>query len=243
MYHSLNYRNRMGKRLRWFRAQVPVGRKPVATTVLLGLMAASLIFIPQPFGIGGFSLGVLVLGSDYKIVQMLSMERPYRWIQSEDSIKKEVMRDYRTKVFIDRGPSEIELQLQSEGNFRATIEQHTECIFPGLIFRIYVEAPLDEDRDLQYHLRLGTAEVTRVSEMRESSVTVFFTVIEWETSFEDNEERLFAKDAISKIQNKNEGDLQAFAKIAETERVNEFGVEEWRAIYDWAVDDEPDSSS
>ncbi|MFC4406603.1 hypothetical protein [Haloarchaeobius iranensis] len=148
-----------------------------------------------------------------------------------------VKRDYQAKQFIERGPDQIELQVQSDGDFRGTVHQKPDCLYTGLRFRIYVEAPVSESDDLDYHLRLGTAELTRVSVTGDDSRTVFLTIDEWETRFEDRDEEQFAERARARILGDEEGDISPFAKIAEAERINEFGIDEWRAIYDWANSD------
>jgi len=179
-----------------------------------------------------------MLASDYKILQMLSLDAQYRWVQSRSGLKDRVERDYRAKVFIERGPKKIELQSQADGNFRAVINHETECLYPGLRFRIYVEAPLDDSEGLHYHLRLGTGEVTRVSETNDGSVTAFVTIESWETEFEDEDEAQFAAEAKRAIQTAGDSSFEPFAKIAEKDRINEFDIDEWRAIYDWTTTDE-----
>jgi hypothetical protein len=227
----------MGTRLKRFRRWLPVPRKALVTTVVLLSMGAALLFAPRPYGAGLFSLGVLVLASDYAILTMLSLDRQYRWIQARDALTERVERDYRAKVFIERGPDKIELHPQTSGDFRAVVDEASDNLYQGMLFRVYVKAPLDTSDDLSYDLRLGTAEITRVSDTDDESVTAFLTIREWEQTFEDSDEQELAAAAKREIQSPGECSYSPFAKIAERDRINEFETEEWRAIYDWATTD------
>jgi len=201
-------------------------------------MGSALVLLKQPYGAGVFSLGVLVLASDYAILKMLSLNGAYRWIQAKNALIERVERDYRAKVFIERGPDKIELHPQTSGNFRAVVDEASENLYPGMLFRIYIKAPLDNPDGLFYDLRLGTAEITRVSDTNDGSVTAFLTIREWETQFEDSDERKLATEAKHEIRSPGSCSFSPFAKIAEKDRINKFDAEEWRAIYDWAIEDD-----
>ncbi|WP_129112697.1 hypothetical protein [Halegenticoccus tardaugens] len=200
----------------------------------------ALVFIPQPYGTGVFSLGVLTLGSEYKVLKLVSLDGQYKWIQSRDTLYKRIERNYRAKKFIQEGPVKIDLHPQTGGDFRARVVGNSECLFSGMLFRVYVEAPLhDPDEDLHYHLRLGSAELTRLSETSDGTVSVFFTIKDWETEFEDESEKRFAEDAQRRLREGSD-EPQAFAKSVSADRVNEFELDEWKAIYDWSKELDPD---
>lgn len=213
---------------------VPVSRKPLLTVVVLLTMGSALVFVVQPYGTGLFSLGVLLLSSDYVILEMVGLEGLYRWIEANDTLHERIERNYRAKKYMIEGPSRLTLYPQVSGNLRAHVDDEAKYLFEEMPFRVYVEAPsTGTEEDLNYHLQLASAELTRLSDRSGTGVTAFFTITDWEKEFEDEQEREYAKEARRRLEN-GDNDIDPFGKVKVGERVNEFELDEWQAIYDWS---------
>ena len=216
------------------RAYSPISRKPLLTVLVLSAMGSALVSLSRPYGTGVFSLGVLLLSSDYAILKMIGLERPYDWIEANDTFHERIERNYRAKRYMVEGPSRLELHPQTGGNLRAHVEDEAKYLFEEMPFRVYVEAPSTEtDEDLNYHLQLASAELTRLSDRPESGVTAFFTITDWGTEFEDAQERRYAEKARANLED-GESEVEPFGKVQRGKRVNEFELNEWQAIYDWS---------
>lgn len=221
-----------------FAKQLPVSRKPFITVGVLSAMGCSLVFVNQPYGTGLFSLGVLLLASDYAILRMAGLKEVYRWVEASDTVHERVKRNYRAKRYREKGPDRLAFRPQTEGNLRAHIEGEAEYLFEGMPFRVYVEAPsTGTTEDLNYHLQLASANLTRLSDGPDRGATAFFTITDWEDEFEDETEREYAQAARAEIE-RGSDDVLPFGKVKVGERVNEFDLDEWRAIYDWAKEEE-----
>ena len=196
-------------------------------------MGTMLVFAPQPYGTGLFSLGSLLLASDYAILQTVGLDSWYRWIEANDTLHERIRRNYRAKKYTEHGPSRLPLRPQGAGNLRAHVDDE-EYVFEGMPFRVYVEAPSTETAEnLNYHLQLASAELTRLSDSSERGATAFFSVTEWEDEFEDERERKYAKRARRNIK-QGTGEFRPFGKLKLGQRVNQFELNEWQAIYDWS---------
>lgn len=212
---------------------VPLSRKSLLSVFILGGMGLALVSLEHPYGVGTFSFGSLVLGSDYKILKIVGLDGCYHWIESRDTIHTEIERNYQAKKFIEEGPDRLDLHPRSEGNLRSMVPA-TDYVFEGMPFRIYVEAPsTGTTEDLQYHLQVASAELTRLSETSGSGATAFFTITDWNDSFEDDEETERASNIQRRLR-QGDDEISPFAKVKVSERVNEFELDEWRAIYDWS---------
>lgn len=201
-------------------------------------MWAGLVWLPEPFGSGIFALGGVILSTDYEVLKTLRLDRQYRWITTP-GIVTEARQQYKRKRFIERGPDKIDLHSQANGDFRGSLSPGSDSVYEGLTFRVYVEAPLGEstadggsDGVTHYDLRLGTIEVTRVSES-ENGQTLFFSVTEWNDTFEDTTESQFAAEVKQRLRQGDDSD-DPFAKVVDVGSVNEYDVEEWRSISEWA---------
>lgn len=211
----------------------PVTRKPLLTVGILLTMGAMLVFAPRPYGTGLFSLGVLLLGSDYSVLRMVGLDGCYRWIEGHDTLHERIRRNYRAKKYTEKGPRRLPLRPQRAGNLRAHVDDE-EYVFEGMPFRVYVEAPSTETaEELNYHLQLASAELTRLSDSSERGATAFFSITEWEDEFEDERERRYAERARENIEQGTDS-FQPFGKVKLGERVNQFELNEWQAIYDWS---------
>jgi hypothetical protein len=222
---------------RWaygLRTYSPISRKPLLTVLVLSVMGFALVSLSRPYGTGLFSLGVLLLSSDYGILKTIGLERPYDWIEANDTFHERIERNYRAKKYRAEGPSRLELHPQTGRDLRARVEDEAKYLFEEMPFRVYVEAPsTGTDEDLNYHLQLASAELTRLSDHPESGVTAFFTITDWETEFEDEQERRCAEKARENVES-GDSDVVPFGKVRIGERVNEFELDEWQAIYDWS---------
>lgn len=203
-------------------------------------MWAGLVWLPKPLGSGIFALGGVLLSTDYEVLKTLRLDRQYRWITTP-GIVTEARQQYKRKTFIERGPGRINLHSQANGDFRGSFSPSSDSVYEGLTFRVYVEAPLDEstaneetanDGVTHYDLRLGTIEVTRVSESDQGQ-TLFFSVIEWSDTFEDETEARLAGEVQERLRRGDNSD-EPFAKVVDVGSVNEYDVDEWRSISEWA---------
>lgn len=220
----------------------PVSRKPLLTVSILLGMGSALTLVEQPYGTGLFSLGVLLLGSDYTILKMVGLNRLYRVIEANDTFHKRIRRNYRAKKYKVEGPPRLSFQAQTGGDLRANVDDEAEYLFEEMPFRVYVEAPsTDTEEDLNYHLQLASAELTRLSERTERGATAFFTITEWEREFEDEQEQRYAEVAREKVRN-GADDVEPFGKVKIGGRVNEFELDEWQAIYDWSRSENTDTT-
>lgn len=215
------------------RERSPISRKPLLTICVLAGMGSALVSVDQPYGTGLFSLGVLVLASDYTVLRMIGLEGLYRWIEANDTLRERVQRNYHAKKYKEEGPSRLTLRPQTGGDLRAHVDDE-EYLFEGMPFRVYVEAPLAETmEDLNYHLQLASAELTRLSDSSEQGITAFFSITEWEDEFEDEREWRYAEEAREELRSGTDS-VQPFGKVKVGERVNEFELDEWQAIHDWS---------
>jgi len=209
-------------------------------------MGLCLVCLSRPYNVAGFSAGVTVLSTDYKILRRIGLEPIYQAIARPNLAGR--ARDlYKRKQFIENGEDKIRLTPHEDGNFRGTVSEGTEYVREGLEFLLYVEAPIGGNHAPSavdtYDLRLGSIEVTDVSKTSgdRDVVTVFCSVSEWEYDFEDRKERQLAnevRERFSRVQgsgdDENEGSGMApFAKMDQREQVNDFTLDEWRAISQW----------
>jgi len=226
---------RFRERIKTIQNYLPVTKRFIITFSILVIMGLALIYLPSPYGMGTFSIGVLLLSTEYKVLKLISLDQVYDWIITNESLHKSVQKDYELKKFITRGPEKIEIDSITEGNFRAVVTQTSECLYPGLNFTIYVRAPVqDLDEDLCYDLRLGSAKITRVSKIDNNRRSVFFAVEEWIDEFEDEFEQEFAEDAKDQLIKKGNSEHRPFVKINKKDNINKFSIEEWSAIYEWS---------
>lgn len=197
-------------------------------------MGGALLTLGRPFGFGIFSLGVLVLGSDYELFTMVGFDSVRDWIEAGDTIHERIERNYQAKKFIEDGPDHLDLHPQTDGDLKAYVPDG-EHLFEGMPFRVYVEAPSPASAEnLEYHLQIASATVTRVSDTSGREAVVFLTVTEWVENFEDEAENQIGEFLQNELKRGN-SDVPAFAKVKISERVDEFELEEWRAIYDWST--------
>lgn len=208
-------------------------RKPLLTVGILSAMGSALVFVNQPYGTGLFSLGVLLLASDYTIIQMAGLTRLYRWIEANDTLHERIKRNHRAKKYKIEGPNRLTLRPQTGRDLRAHVDDEKH-VFEGMPFRVYVEAPSTQTAEnLNYDLQLASAKLTRLSDSSEQGVTAFFSITEWEDEFEDEQEQQYAESTRKEIQQGSD-DPQPFGKVKVGERVNEFELDEWQAIFDWS---------
>lgn len=210
-------------------------------------MGLCLVSLSRPYNVAGFSAGVTVLSTDYKLLRRIGLEPVYRAIMTPNLAGR--ARDlYKRKQFIEQGSDRIELTFEGEGNFRAQVLQGTEYVYTGLRFRLYIEAPIrgnaiGKDVDT-YHLRLGTVEVTDVSETTgdREGVVVFLSVRNWYIDSQDKRRDNLAQKAREHFSGENTGTTESaketelespFAKVEDRGQINEFSVDQWRAISRW----------
>lgn len=197
-------------------------------------MGGALLTLGRPSGFGIFSLGVLVLGSDYELLAMAGLNSIYHWIESNDTLHEKIERNYRAKKFLVEGPDKLELYPHTGENFRAHVPDG-EHLFEGMPFRVYVEAPSPGTVEtLQYHLQIASAKVTRISETSDRAAAVFLTATEWVERFEDEAEKQIGESVQNELKRGN-SDVRPFAKVKISERIDEFELEEWRVIYEWST--------
>lgn len=216
------------------RGEIPVERKSAVTVLTLFVMGGALLTLGRPFGFGIFSLGVLLLGSDYELLAMVGLDSMYEWVESRDTLHKRIERNYRAKKFLEEGPDRLDVHPQTGGDFRAHVPDG-EYVFEGMPFRVYVEAPSPGTVEtLEYHLQIASAKVTRISDTSGRAVVVFLTVTEWVDRFEDDVEKRIGQSVQHELE-LGDGDVRPFAKVKLSERADEFDLEEWRIIYEWSV--------
>jgi hypothetical protein len=196
-------------------------------------MFLGLQYLPSPYSMAAFTLGGVILSTDYDLLRVLGLDDIYRWIEANEGIHERARRNYAMRKFIRDGPDRITLHVETEGNLRAVVPGD-DMYFEGMRFRVCVDEPsTNTDEDLEYHLRIGTATVTRISESSDSRQTLFLSIDTWESTFEDDRER-------RRIQRSKEGLLrgdieeEVFAKPLTDDSLNEFTISEWRAIRDWS---------
>lgn len=220
----------------------PFTRKTILNVLLLTGMGLSLVFLSKPYGSAAFAFGGVFLSTDYKILKTLRLNDQYHWIQNENT-SAEAQRQYKRKQFIERGPDRVELKPMGNGDFRGVLTQASECVYEGLTFRIYVKASLDKketvkksnsDQVTHYDLRLGTVEITRISESDEGRI-LFLSITGWNENYEDQQEEHLVKEVRERLEIEDDSD-EPFAKVIDEGKVNEFDIDEWRAIADWAED-------
>lgn len=229
----------------------PFSRKSVVTLCLLSLMGVCLSRLPRPYNVAAFSTGVTVLSTDYRLLRRLGFDGVYRAITKPDLVSR-ANDQYRRKQFVERGPDRVELTAEDDGNFRGRVSEGNEHVYVGLRFLLYVEAPIEENRvrgDVDtYHLRLGTVEVTDVSETSggRDTVTIFLSVSQWVTEFEDKRQAELAQSVRSQFDSRDGTDTgsegtrtsrRPFAKVESRGQINEFSLDQWRAISRWVADE------
>jgi hypothetical protein len=196
-------------------------------------MWAALVNVPSPYNRGLFVLGGIVLSTDYGVLRTINLEGLYRWIDTP-GLASEAEQQYRRKQFIERGPEEIELKSEANGDFRGQITQATDSIYGGLTFWLCVREPYDGGENLKYHLRLGVVKVTDISEST-SGKLLSFSIVNWREGFESRGEMERADEIKARLEEGDTSD-ELFAKVVNVSGVNEFDTNEWRAIADWADD-------
>ena len=192
-----------------------------------------------------------IISGDYKPLQYLGLSRLYQTITAPN-ITSRAENQYRRKQFAEHGPNRIELTPEGGGNFRARVSEGTEQVYSGLDFLLYVEAPIVEEGvkgDVDtYDLRLGTVEVTGVSEISGNTddVTIFLSVSQWKSEFEDQRQEQLARDVHAQFGSGDDAeaspagersDKTPFAKVNPKARINDFSLSQWRAISRWVSDE------
>lgn len=224
----------------------PYSRKSVVTAFLLIFMYLGLTQLGRPYNQAVFGLGTLLLSTDYKVLRTVSLSGVYRAVAKPGIVNRAEKR-YRRKQFIEGGQDKIRLIPQEDGNFRGTVSEGTEYVREGLEFLLYVEAPIGGGHAPsgvnRYDLRLGSIEITNVSNTsgKRDVVTVFFSISNWEHSFEDRKERQLAnevRERFSRVQGTGKqgneaGGMAPFAKMDQRGEVNDFSLDEWCAISQW----------
>lgn len=214
------------------------GRKFFITLIMLAGMWAALTFAPEPYNTGIFSLGGIVLATDYELLKTFKLTPIYNRIHPKTSYER-AKRLSQAKEFVRNGPDKINLQVRTRDTLRGKVDDGLDCLYEGLEFQIYIKAPYDPE-DLSYDLRIATAEVSRINIGDDESLVIFLEVSDWKYDFEDQTERNLARNARSNIkdaQTANERDsdetIEPFAIIDKPNRANQFSTSEWQAIREW----------
>lgn len=224
----------------WWWLRTKVSRKQFVSLLLLALMLVSFVWTfgtPNEWvGYVVFSLGSVVLSSDYGVVALVS-EQVYGWIERPDHSFERIPVNYKAKQYFDEfvedeEPERLPLTVVDATNFRANFDSRIDCIETGMQFWICVEAEtnVDESR-MSYPLRVGICRLSRVEEANGTGQTAFFTLEEWETEFEDSQERDLAADCRRRLARTDDGPI--FAKIRTTEELEQFDLDEWETLNEW----------
>lgn len=224
----------------WWWLRTRISRKQLVSFLLLAAMLITFVgTFGTPDGWVGFavfSLGGVVLSSDYDVVALVS-ERAYEWIERPDHSLERIPINYKAKQYFDEfvddeDPERLALTVVDGTNFRANFEPRIDCIEAGMQFWICVEAETDVDGSrMSYPLRIGVIRLTRVEEVNETGQTAFFELVKWKTAFEDSQERELAADCRRRLS--DVGDVSVFAKIRTTEELEQFDLDEWETLYEW----------
>ncbi len=86
------------------------------------------------------------------------------WFTVRDEAVDAIEMNYCARRLLGTGNGKLDLSQWSERNCRATVTDHGESLAEGLPFWLCVESPAGADEPLDYHLRLGSVELTRLSE-------------------------------------------------------------------------------
>jgi hypothetical protein len=229
----------------------PFSIKSAVNFLLLCLMGVCLSSLPRPYNVATFTVGITIISGDYKLFQKLGLDRLYQAI-TVPNITSRAENQYKRKQFAEHGPNRIELTPEGGGNFRARVSEGTEQVYSGLDLLLYVEAPIVEqgvEGDVDtYDLRLGTVEVTGVSEISGNTdgVTIFLSVSQWKSEFEDQRQGQLAGDVHAQFGSGDNAktsptgersDKTPFAKVNPKARINDFSLSQWRAISRWINDE------
>lgn len=224
----------------WWWLRTRISRKQLVSFLLLAVMLATFV---GTFGTSNgwvgyavFSLGTVVLSSEYRVVALAS-ERLYEWVERPNHSLERIPINYKAKHYFDEFVEDEEaerlaLTAVDGTNFRANFDPRIDCLETGMQFWICVEAETDvEGSAMTYPLRVGVIGLTQVEEVNGTGQTAFFELVKWETSFEDSQEREVAADCRRRLSGK--GDVSVFAKIRTTEELEQFDLDEWEILFEW----------
>jgi len=199
-------------------------------------MWVCLTVLSRPYDMAVFSLGTVLLSTDYKLLRTVRLDPVYQFVTAPDTIRT-VQHQYERKRFDERGPDKIPLDPKGNGDFRGVVAQRVESVHEGLRFRVNVKTEIDMETPpgiKKYHLRLGTVRVTNVSETDDADggVVVFFSISEWRQENEDSSEREVLKEVRENLK-QGKCSRELFAKVDDTGPINRFTLDQWRAIFQW----------
>lgn len=228
-------------------------RKNLLSLLILGGMWASIALVtPDWLGNGLFSLGAVVLGSDYRLVDYVVPGNLYErinadhdlatliaaWFTVRDEAVDAIEMNYRARRLLETGNGKLDLSQWGERNCRATVADQGESLAEGLPFWLCVESPVGEDEALEYHLRLGSVELTRVSETDGDAAIAFFEVTDWLTDFADDPEHQRLQECQDAFRAGSE-DIDPFLKVKRSTELRALSLSEWETLYrEFCVPDE-----
>lgn len=221
------------RQLGWlFAGLAPLSRKQGVSFLLLGVMGGVLVLGPPPYDTVLAGLVSLLLGTDYELLEWLGLGAVYDWLENARHILDTIELNYRVKTFLEEGPDRIDLQHVDGGDMRGRVSTDFQLV-EGLPFWVAVDAPLGDDDGLSYPLLLGRARLSRLTELDSSAdgQALFFTVVEWERTFQDTDEERAASEYRSAIRS-GEDWVEPFAFVVETDEVHELGLGEWKQLYE-----------
>lgn len=197
-------------------------RKSVVSFTLLACMGLSVLYLGE-FGMVVFSIGTLLLGTDYEVLNYVGLRGVHRWLHPRSRYAR-LAEELSNAYYLDAFP----VQHWSGDSGHATVPDPENRVKAGMEFGVMVFESMPivpGEGEMQYLARLGSVEVDEIVELNGSKVLILKSV-----SWSERLPKDADKDLVADLRD-GSWDADVFLKyLPNLDEFDDIGPERWEAL-------------
>ena len=208
-------------------------RKTVVSFTILACMGLSVLYLGE-LGMVLFSIGTLILGTDYKVLDYIGLRGVHRWLHPRSRYAR-LAEELSNVYYLDAIP----VQYWSGDSGHATVPDPGNRVRGGMEFGVMVfeSTPIGLAEDeMQYLSRVGTVRVDEIVEVNGSKVLMLQSV-SWSEGLADEADA----DLVSDLRD-GTWDGKVFLKyLPNLDEYGDVGPERWDALMEAILEEIDDT--
>ena len=207
-------------------------RKTVVSFTILACMGFSVLYLGE-LGMVLFSIGTLLLGTDYKVLNYIGLRGVHRWLHPRSGYAR-LAEELSNAYYLDAIP----VHHWSGDSGHATVRDHGNRVREGMEFGVMVFERMPSgpgEDEMQYLARVGTVEVDEIVELNGSNVLILKSV-SWSERLPQEEE-----DLVSDLRD-GTWDADVFLKyLPNLDEFDDVGPVRWEALVEAILEEIDDT--